>query len=151
MEASLLTHPITPKNSSPINKSVVALLLVKEHSNRLPGKNVMDFNGLPMFLWNLRKCVAIFDRVYVSSDSYYILRMAVVNGAIAIHRGQDLVGDVPDIPVYQHAMSKIDDASGVVAVHGNNPTLEKNLIATTKKLIEGGVPEVMTCYHTTGS
>jgi len=119
---------------------------VKEHSKRLPGKNTMDFRGKPMFLWNLEKCVGIFDRVYVSSDSYSILQLASLHGAIAIHRGPELCGDTPDIPVFQHALTKMKDVSAVVAVHANNPTIEKNLIALTKKLLEMGVPEVMTCH-----
>ena len=105
----------------------------------------MDFKGKPMFLWNVEKCLKIFDTVYVSSDSYSILKMAQKAGAIAIHRGEDLCGDVPDIPVYQHALSKMGDIRGIVAVHANNPTIEPNLIALVKRNLEMGVPEVMTC------
>lgn len=109
----------------------------------------MDFNGKPMFLWNVEKCLAIFERVYVSSDSFHILEMATKAGAIPIHRGEELCGDVPDIPVYQHALSKMSNVSAVVAVHANNPTIEKNLIALTKKLVDLGVQEVMTCHPMT--
>ena len=109
----------------------------------------MPFKGKEMFLWNLEKCISLFDRVYVSSDSYHILKLATMNGALAIHRGEDLCGDVPDIPVYQHALSKMRDVFGIVAVHANNPTIEKNLIALVKKHIEMGIPEVMTCHPIT--
>jgi len=119
---------------------------VKEHSKRLPGKNTKDFNGKPMFVWNLLKCLGLFKNVYVSSDSQSILNIARLHGAKAILRGDDLVGEVPDIPVYQHALKHMGDTSGIVAVHANNPTIEKNLIAIIKKLIEGGVPEVMTTH-----
>lgn len=135
------------KNSE--TPSTVALLLVKEHSKRLPGKNTLDFNGKPMFLWNVEKCLAIFERVYVSSDSYHILEMATRAGAIAIHRGPELCGDTPDIPVYQHALSKMSNVSGIVAVHANNPTIEQNLIAMAKKLVDIGIQEVMTCHPMT--
>lgn len=109
----------------------------------------MDFKGKPMFLWNVEKCLRIFDRVYVSSDSYRILEMATRAGAIAIHRGEELCGDVPDIPVYQHALKKMGNPAGVVAVHANNPTIESNLIAFAKRQLEMGVSEVMTCYPMT--
>lgn len=102
-----------------------------------------------MFLWNVEKCLALFDKVYVSSDSFHILEMALKAGAIPIHRGEELCGDVPDIPVYQHALSKMSNVSSVVAVHANNPTIEKNLIALTKKLLDTGVQEVMTCHSMT--
>jgi len=123
-------------------------LLVKEHSNRLPGKNTKDFKGKPMFIWNLQKCLSIFDRVYVSSDSHAILNMARVHGAKGIHRGEELCGECPDITVYQHALEHMENVSGIVAVHANNPTIEKNLIATVKKFVEYGVPEVMTSHAT---
>jgi len=121
-------------------------MLVKENSNRLPGKNTKDFHGKPMFVWNLQKCLSIFDRVYVSSDSHAILNTARLHGAKGIHRGEELCGDCPDIPVYQHAIEHLENVSGVVAVHANNPTIEKNLITMVKKFIEYGAPEVMTCH-----
>ena len=75
--------------------------------------------------------------------------MAVKAGALPIHRGEELCGDVPDIPVYQHALSRIPNVTGVVAVHANNPTIDKNLIALSKKMVDIGVPETMTCYPMT--
>lgn len=125
-------------------------MLVKEKSKRLPGKNTKLFKGKPMFLWNLEKCLSVFDDVYVSSDSYEILQLASKHGAIAIHRGEELCGDVPDIPVFQHALSKMPkEVTGVVAVHANNPTIDRNLIAIIKRGLEMGVPEVMTCHPMT--
>lgn len=111
----------------------------------------MEFHGKPMFLWNVEKCLEIFDEVYVSSDSYEIIRLATLHGAKGIKRGAELCGDTPDIPVFQHALARMRNASGVVAVHANNPSIEKNLIRLSKKLIEGGVEEVMTCHPMTHS
>lgn len=103
-----------------------------------------------MFLVNVKKCLCIFDNVYVSSDSDWILDMAEKEGAKAIKRGEDLCGDVPDIPVFQHALTFMGPVEGIVAVHANNPTIDINLIATTKKLLEMGVSEVMTSYPMEG-
>jgi CMP-N-acetylneuraminic acid synthetase len=124
-------------------------MLVKSQSKRLPQKNTREFNGRPMFLWNLGKMLKIFDEVYVSSDSYEILQLASLEGAKGIHRGKDLCGDTPDIPVFQHALKKMGEVDGIVAVHANNPNIEKNLIAMTKKIMDMGVQEVMTCYPMT--
>lgn len=124
---------------------------MKENSNRLPGKNTKDFDGKPMFVWNLLKCVDIFDVVYVSSDSQSILNIARLHGAKGIERGPELCGDCPDIPVYQHAVDNMPNVTGVVAVHANNPTISKNLIATVKRIVDMGVPEVMTCHPITHS
>lgn len=102
-----------------------------------------------MFVWNLLKCVDIFDEVYVSSDSQSILNLARIHGAKGILRGEELCGDCPDIPVYQHAVEHMPNVTGVVAVHANNPTVDKNLIATVKRITDMGVPEVMTCHPIT--
>lgn len=129
-----------------MDKLIVGLLLVKQHSKRLPGKNTKDFNGKQMFLWNLEKCRTILDRVYVSSDSNDILLTALHNGAIPIQRGAELCGDVPDIPVYQHALRCMGDVDGVVAVHANNPTVGPGIILAVRKMLEMGFDEVMTCH-----
>lgn len=99
-----------------------------------------------MFLVNVEKCVKIFDKVYVSSDSDWILDLATQAGAIGIKRGEELCGDTPNIPVYQHALQFMGDVKGIVAVQANSPTIEPNIIALAKDLIEKGVPEVMTCH-----
>lgn len=121
-------------------------MLVKEQSTRLPGKNTMDFGGKPMFFWNLDKCLSIFRETYVSTDSDWIMEMAAARGAIPIKRTQELCGDTPDIPVYQHALAHMKHVSGIVAVHANNPLIESVLIKTVKRLVDMGIPEVMTCY-----
>ncbi len=121
-------------------------MLVKSESQRLPGKNTKLFNGKQMFLWNLEKCLKVFDEVYVSSDDYKILQDAGKEGALAIHRTKELCGDCPDIPVFLHALSKMPkEVDGIVAVHADTPLIERNLIALAKKLLETGVQEVMTC------
>jgi CMP-N-acetylneuraminic acid synthetase len=99
-----------------------------------------------MFMVNVHKCLHIFDKVYVSSDSDWILDMATQAGAIGIKRGEDLCGDTPNIPVYQHALQFMGDVDGIVAVQANSPTVEANIIAIAKELVEKGVPEVMTCH-----
>lgn len=128
------------------SKRLVGLLLVKSQSNRLPEKNIRPYNGQPMFVTNLHKCLKVFDEVYVSSDSYAILAKATLEGGLPIHREENLCGDCPDIPVFQHALSKMDaKVDGIVAVHVDTPLIESNLIALTKRLMEMGVQEVMTC------
>ena len=102
-----------------------------------------------MFLWNVEKCLKIFDKVYVSSDSDFILGSATTVGAIPIKRPEGLCGDTPNIPVYQHALQFMGDVSGIVAVQANSPTLEHNIIALVKSLMEVGVREVMTCHPIT--
>lgn len=123
-----------------------ALILAKGQSKRLEGKNKRDFKGKPMFLWNLEKCLNLFDDVYVSSDDPEILQMAQDYGARTIVRGQELCGDTPNIPVYQHAVGKMKKTDAIVAVQANSPTLDERLIAMVEDLLESGLNEVMTCH-----
>lgn len=121
-------------------------MIVKGTSKRLPGKNLKDFNGKPMFVWNLEKCLSIFKRTFVSSDDDTILSIAEKLGAIAVKRPTELCGDVPDIPVYLHAWKYMGPVTGLVAVHADTPLVEPGLIQMTKDLVEIGCPEVMTCH-----
>ena len=102
-----------------------------------------------MFLENTIKCKKVFgDSVYVSSDSKKILDQAIKVGAIPILRGENLCGDTPNIPVYQHALKVMpDDVQGIVAVQANSPTIDIEIIKEIKKLMEEGKKEVMTMHE----
>lgn len=120
-------------------------MLVKGDSTRLPGKNTLPFHGKPMFVANLEKCLKIFDEVFVSSEDQAIRDIAWKAGATTIPRPIGLCGDTPNIPVYQHAMTKMR-SDGLVAVQANSPTIEPNIIALAKHMLEMGIPEVMTMH-----
>ena len=129
---------------------MVGLILAKGSSRRLPAKNRRDFHGVPMYLVNTKKCLRIFSRVCVSSDNSWILEGAEDAGAIPIKRPQELCGDVPNIPVYQHALGFMNGVDGIVAVQCNSPTINSKLIEQAKELLDSGVQEVMT-KHEDGS
>ncbi len=100
-----------------------------------------------MFLVNTKKCLKIFSRVYVSSDDDWILDEAEWAGAIPIKRGEELCGDTPNIPVYQHALQFMNGVDGIVAVQCNSPTIDSKLIETAKELLEKGFNEIMTMHE----
>jgi CMP-N-acetylneuraminic acid synthetase len=124
----------------------VGLILAKGDSKRLRNKNLLDYKGQPMFVVNLKKCLSIFPRVYVSSDSDEILKIAEKNGAIPIKRPRNLCGDTPNIPVYKHAIKQMEGADNIVAVQANSPNILFKTILTVKELMEFGYHEVMTCH-----
>lgn len=123
---------------------IAGLILAKSDSRRLHNKNTLDFGGIPMFLVNVIKCVDIFDKVYVSSDSEDILDWADSRGAIAIKRPIELCGDIPNIPVYKHAMQFMD-CDALVAVQANSPNINPEVIKDVKKAMEH-YDEVMTVH-----
>lgn len=112
------------------------LILAKGESNRLPNKNKLMFHGKPMFLHNVDKCLGIFERVYVSSDDDDILDWADSRGAIAIKRPKELCGDVPNIPVYKHALKFMGDVENIVAVQANSPTVLPIIIKEIKDALQ---------------
>ncbi len=123
----------------------VALLLAKQKSKRLKDKNFRDFCGKPMYLWNLEKCLRIFEKVYISSDNCDCLTKARTMGAIPIERPKNLI-NVPNIPCYRHAQ-KTMKADIIVAVQVNSPTLPEFLIRRAKEIMEeGSFQELMTCH-----
>lgn len=123
----------------------VALLLVKSHSRRLPNKNTLPFHGEPMFVENLRKCKQIFNKVYVSSNSFKILWKAFREGAIPIYRSKSYCGEMPNIPVYQHALKRMN-TNAIVAVQANSPNVDIEIIKECKKFLDNGGTEVITCH-----
>lgn len=99
-----------------------------------------------MFLVNVKKCLPLFKRVYVSSDDDRILAKAKAVGAIPIKRDKKLCGDTPNITVYRHAMRHMPKIPGFVAVQANSPNIESSVIERAKKIMQSGVKEVMTCH-----
>lgn len=99
-----------------------------------------------MFAVNVRKCLKVFDEVFVSSDSLDVLKVARNLGAHGIRRGEDLCGDTPNIPVYQHALTEMGDVQGIVAVQANSPTLDMKIVSDVGELLMMGYDEVMTCH-----
>lgn len=125
--------------------SIVGLMLVKSDSSRLPNKNTLPVKGVPMFVVNLKKCLKIFDRVYVSSENLEILDTAMKLGAIPIKRPKNLCGDTPNITVYKHALREIPEEK-IVAVQANSPTIDIETIKSIKMIMAFGFNEVMTCH-----
>lgn len=99
-----------------------------------------------MFVWNLDKCLTIFEKVYVSSDYDFILKTAEKMGAIPIKRPAELCGDTPNIAVYRHALRYMGKIDGLVAVQCNSPTIDESIIKFIYHLMEESkVEEIITC------
>jgi len=126
---------------------IAGLMLIKRHSSRLHNKNSKIMKGKPMFVWNLEKALNIFDKVYVSSDDDRILKIAKEKGGIPIKRTADLCGDTPNIPVYQHAIQFMDNPDIMIAIQGNSPNIDEQLIEDAKYLMEYGYRELITCHE----
>ena len=84
-------------------------MIAKGHSSRLRDKNVKEFNGMPLFKWNLLKLKSIFDEVVIDSDDQYILQTGSEVGAIAHERNKNVVGnDVPSIKIFKSILEDLN-------------------------------------------
>lgn len=63
---------------------IAAIIPARGGSKRLPGKNVMAFNGRPMLAWTIDAALdsGLFEIVHVSTDDEHIARTAVQCGAM---------------------------------------------------------------------
>lgn len=125
---------------------IIGVILAKSDSKRLPGKNMKMFHGKPMFVWNMEKCLQIFERTVVSSDSEKTLKIAKDAGAIIHRRTWRLCGDQPNMKVYQDIIAKIP-CKGIVAVQANSPTVSLKNILMGKNLLEWGIGEAITKHR----
>lgn len=125
---------------------IAAIIIARGESKRLPAKNLLNLCGKPMFQWNLEKALKLFPKVYVSSDSQNILDKAQSFGAYPIKRPPELALDnVPNIPVYQHALQFMHNADMVISLQANSPTLPITTIRNAVKIMElSGIQELIT-------
>jgi CMP-N-acetylneuraminic acid synthetase len=56
---------------------IAGLVIAKKHSNRLPGKNILPFCGLPLFLWSVIQstCSRLIEKTFLSTDSEKIAEL----------------------------------------------------------------------------
>jgi len=116
-----------------LNQRVVALVPMKGHSERVPGKNVRPFGGRPLFhhiLGTLEDVYAV-DEVLVDTDSEQIAREAPEAFAKVriIPRPEELRGDfvsMNDIIAHDLAQAKADIC---LQTHATNPLLRADTIS----------------------
>lgn len=91
------------------NKSVLALILARGGSKRLPGKNIKNIGGKPMIAWSIEaaKNSKYLDRTIVSTDSQEIAEVSKKYGAdIPFERPAELATDTAgSIDVVLHAIN----------------------------------------------
>lgn len=61
-----------------MSNKVTAIVPIKEHSERLPGKNFRDFNGRPLYHWILDTLESVdeVDRIIVNTDADEVIEEA---------------------------------------------------------------------------
>ncbi|MFB1066318.1 cytidylyltransferase domain-containing protein [Natrinema sp. H-ect4] len=110
---------------------LAALVPMKGHSERVPNKNLRDFNGRPLCHWilNTLRATPEVDELVVNTDSPEIAAEAEQFGATVIDRPERLQGDrVPMNDIILHDVRTVD-ADLYLQTHCTNPLLRSSTIS----------------------
>lgn len=87
---------------------VIGSIIARLGSKRLPYKNLLPFEGVPLVRLGVLKLLASksVDKVVLSTESELIARQVTDLDVILLQRPDSLSGDrVPSIPVFQHIVA----------------------------------------------
>lgn len=91
---------------------IIAIILARGGSKRIPHKNIVSFCGKPLLAWTIKqvKKSRQVKAVYVSTDNTEIKNIAKKYGAIVIDRPEAISGDyATSEDALKHAISKIKE------------------------------------------
>lgn len=111
----------------------IAIIPARGGSKRLPNKNLLLLDGLPLIAHSIRYARQnreLIDEVYVSTDDDAIKNTALGYGAKVIDRPAGISGDnEPTITALQHVLAAIGtDVQTVVLLQPTNPLRPENLL-----------------------
>jgi CMP-N-acetylneuraminic acid synthetase len=112
---------------------LVALLPIKAHSERVPGKNFRNFAGRPLFLWILDTLLSLdsIEQVIINTDAEELLRsngLPADDKIIIRERPPELCGD--EVSMNEIIKDDIADIASAtyLMTHATNPLLKAETI-----------------------
>jgi len=110
----------------------IAIIPVRGGSKRLPGKNTMPLNGIPLLAHSILYAKAnseIISEIYVSTDDAAIKQIAIEFGAKVIDRPEHLCGDLePTVSALKHVLENIEPVGNIILLQATNPLRPENLL-----------------------
>ncbi len=118
--------------------NIVALLPMKAHSSRVPGKNFRELSGKPLFRWVLDTLLAAdeISKVVINTDARDILEEKGLVGSERVvirDRKQDLCGDEVSMNLVLEDDVRAIDADVYLMTHTTNPLLSSKTINNALK------------------
>ena len=113
----------------------LAVIPAREGSKRLPGKNILCLNGIPMIIYSIRAALRsqLVDKVVVSTDSDEIARVAIESGAEVDMRSKELSTDTATtVDVLKDLLIRLNDYQICVTLQPTSPL--RNTDDVTKSL-----------------
>lgn len=123
------------------SKSLTAVVPVKAHSSRLPGKNLLPFGGTNLLLHKIEqlKQVEEVDDIVVSSDSDEMLKMAEEAGVTALKRPKEYADESVPFGMFLEYLSNILPNDHVMWACVTSPLVEPWLYRRAIKLYFEGL------------
>lgn len=125
-------------DSSPPRAALIALLPMKAHSERVPGKNFRPLAGKPLFRWMLDTLLALpqVDRVVINTDARAILEghgVGTEERVLIRDRKPELCGDFVSMNLILADDVAAQPADLYLMTHTTNPLLQA---ATVERALE---------------
>ena len=127
------------------NKRIVAIIPARSGSKRLPTKNIKVFNGRPLLYWSIAvaKKVKIIDKIYVSTDSLKIKKIATKFGALVpfLRPKVYATGKSPSEKLILHTLKNLNDKIDyVILLQPTSPLRNyKDVESSLKYTIKKGI------------
>lgn len=133
--------------------TITALLPMKGHSERVPGKNLRPLAGRPLFHWVVDALVAVdaVESVVIDTDSEAIAESAVAAfPSVVIHwRPQEIQGDFVSMNrIIEHDLSLLP-GTHFLQTHATNPLLSSDTVARAVAYYFAGLPAVDSVFTVT--
>lgn len=122
-------------------KKTIAIIPARGGSKRLPKKNILSLDGIPLVAHSIQYAIAnatVVDAVFVSTDDPKIKEIALAYGALVLDRPAKLsVDTTPTIEVLQDAILQLDNhVENIVLLQPTNPLRPKKLLREAFFLFE---------------
>lgn len=123
-----------------MNHNITTIIPARAQSKRFPGKNSVEFLGLPLIVHSIKYAQAQkgIGQVVVSTDCPEIKKIALTHGAEVIDRPEYLATDItPTVDVLQHALTVLDcSTEWVVLLQPTNPLRPVDLFERAQETIQ---------------
>jgi N-acylneuraminate cytidylyltransferase len=127
----------------------IAIIPARGGSKRLPNKNIILLNGIPLLAHSILYAQAnseLIDAVYVSTEDAKIKEIALQYGAKVMDRPTAISGDLePTVSALKHVLQSIEEVENVIVLQPTNPLRSENLLVEAfEKFKSGGYDSLFT-------
>jgi CMP-N,N'-diacetyllegionaminic acid synthase len=120
------------------NNTFLAIIPARGGSKRLPRKNVLNLNGMPLLTWSINSGLKskYIDKVVVSSDDKEILNISHDCGADIIKRPGNLADDFAStFDAIKHTIENVEKYDYVVLLQATSPLRKEDHIDEAIELL----------------